>query len=244
MYSFFLLSLQTEKKHVFMSSNILIRVNFIVDKDSNSFSIEKECLKRNDGNKYSLPEVRDDEMHENYPYPSLVVGVKGFRDLDIARRISEGRGISDLSAYIRWYKNLDTYKNSPINGNVMDLYVNPGKNCYYLDRECTNAAVLMIFVAEHCTHYYGIETTLLPCPTGLRDKFSKKYYSTFNNDSVLMISTNENRETMMGRIRRIIPLYMAEAGISECIYKWEDGCVIYVDDNMNSADDDVIMYIM
>lgn len=36
---------------------------------------------------------------------------------------------------------------------------------------------------------------------------------------------------------------MAEAGISECIYKWEDGYVIYSEDNM-SPDDDAIMYIM
>lgn len=209
-----------------MSSNILIRVNFIVDKDSNSFSIEKECLKRNDGNKYSLPEVRDDEMHENYPHPSLVVGVKGFRDLDIARRISEGRGISDLSAYIRWYKNLDTYKNSPINGNIIDLYLNPGENCYYLDRECKNAVVLMTFAIKQSTYFFEPKTTLLPCPTGLRDKFPKKYYRTFDNDSVLMISTGEDRETMMGRIRRIVSLYMAEAGMSESIYNWEGGCVI------------------
>lgn len=181
-------------------------------------------------------------MHDNYP--ALVVSIKSFRHMDIARRMSEGRGLSELLSYLRWDVNLDHQEEPFGNGNIIDLYLNPGENCYYLDRECTNAAVLMIFVAEHCTHYYGIETTLLPCPTGLRDKFSKKYYSTFNNDSVLMISTNENRETMMGRIRRIIPLYMAEAGISECIYKWEDGCVIYVDDNMNSADDDVIMYIM
>ena len=207
-----------------MSSNNLIRVNFIVDKDSKSFPIEKECLKCNDGNKYSLPEVRDDEMHENYP--AIVVSIKSFRHMDIARRMSEGCGLSELLSYLRWGVNTDHREEPFGNGNIIDLYLNPGENCYYLDRECKNAVVLMTFAIKQSTYFFEPKTTLLPCPTGLRDKFPKKYYRTFDNDSVLMISTGEDRETMMGRIRRIVSLYMAEAGMSESIYNWEGGYMI------------------
>lgn len=223
-----------------MSSNNLIRVNFIVDKDSNSFPIEKDWLKYNDGNKYSLYGVIY-EMHENYP--ALVVSIKSFQHMDIARRMSEGRGLCELLSYLRWDVNFDHQEEPFGNGNIIDLYLNPGENCYYLDRECNNAVVLMMFAIRQYTYFFDPKTTLRPCPTGLRDKFPKKYYRAFNHDSVLMISTNEDRKTMIGRIRRIVPLYMAEAGISECIYKWEDGCVIYSEDNMN-PDDDVFMYIM
>ena len=223
-----------------MSSNNLIRVNFIVDKDSKSFPIEKDWLKYNDGNKYSLYGVIY-EMHENYP--ALVTNIQAFKIMDIARKMSEGQGLLDIFSSFTWVLNSDLCEGLPINGNIMDLYLIPGENCYYLDRECNNAVVLMMFAIRQYTYFFVPKTTLRPCPTGLRDKFPKKYYRAFNHDSVLMISTTEERETMMGRIRRIVPLYMAEAGISECIYKWEDGCVIYSEDNMN-PDDDVIMYIM
>ena len=206
-----------------MSSNILIRVNFVIDKDSKSFPSEREWLKHNDNNKYSLYSVVY-EMHENYP--ALVVSIKSFRHMDIARRMSEGRGLSELLSYLRWDVNLD-HKEEPFgNGNIIDLYLNPGENCYYLDKECKNAVVLMMFAIAQPTYFFEPKTTLLPCPTGLRDKFPKKYYRTFDNDSVLMISTGEDRKTMMGRIRRIVSLYTAEAGMSESIYNWEGGCMI------------------
>lgn len=220
-----------------MSSNNLIRVNFIVDKDSNSFPIEKDWLKYNDGNKYSLYSVVY-EMHENYP--AIVVSIKSFRHMDIARRMSEGRGLCEILSYLRWDVNLYHQEKPFGNGNIIDLYLNPGENCYYLDRECTNAVILMIFAIKYFTLIFDPKTILRPCPTGLRDKFLKKYYRAFDNDSMLMISTNEDRETMMGRIRRIVPLYMAEEGISECIYKWEEGCVIYSEDNMKPGNDAVI----
>ena len=206
-----------------MSSNILIRVNFVIDKDSKSFPSEREWLKHNDNNKYSLYSVVY-EMHENYP--ALVVSIKSFRHMDIARRMSEGRGLSELLSYLRWDVNLDHQEKPFGNGNIIDLYLNPGENCYYLDKECKNAVVLMMFAIAQSTYFFGSKTILLPCPTGLRDKFPKKYYRTFDNDSVLMISTGEDRKTMMGRIRRIVSLYTAEAGMSESIYNWEGGCMI------------------
>ena len=223
-----------------MSSNILIRVNFIIDKDSKSFPSEREWLKHNDNNKYSLYSVVY-EIHENYP--ALVVSIKTFRHMNMARRMSEGRGLSEILSYLRWDVNLD-HKEEPFgNGNIIDLYLNPGENCYYLDRECTNAVVLMMSAIRQYTYFFDMETTLCPFPTGLIDKFPKKCYRAFDNDSVLMISTGEDRETMMGRIRRIVSLYMAEAGISDCTYKWEYGCVIYSEDNIN-PDDDAVIYIM
>ena len=99
-----------------MSSNILIRVNFIIDKDSKSFPSEREWLKHNDNNKYSLYSVVY-EMHENYP--ALVASIKTFRHMNMARRMSEGRGLSEILSYLRW---------EPFgNGNIIDLYLNPGR---------------------------------------------------------------------------------------------------------------------
>lgn len=228
----------TEKAH--MSSNNLIRVNLVIDKDSKSFPSEKEWLNKNDYFEHVSTIVKF-EMYEDYP--ALVTNIKAFKAMDIARRMSEGRGLLEILSYLIWDVNVDHCEKLFGNGNIIDLYLNPGENCYYLDRECMNAVVLMMFAIQHYTSFFESETTLCPCPTGLRDKFPKKYYRAFDNDSVLMISTGEDRKTMIGRIRRIVPLYMAEAGISECIYKWEEGCVIYSEDNMN-PDNDAFMYIM
>lgn len=225
-----------------MYSNNLIRINLVIDKDSKSFPSEKDWFNKN----YNFEQARIGlrfEMHEDYP--ALVTNIPCFKIMDIARQMSEGRGLLEILTDFTWVFNLDICEELPINFNVTDLYLIPGENCYYLDRECTNAVVLIICMIREFS-WFTIDMRqrkLYPFPTGLRDKFSKKYHSTFVNGSALMISTTEDRETMMGRIRRIIPLYMAEAGISECIYKWEDGCVIYTEDNMN-PDDDVIMYIM
>ena len=104
-----------------MSSNILIRINFIIDKDSKSFPSEGEWLKHNDDNKYSLYSVIY-EIHENCP--ALVVSIESFRHMDIARRMSEGRGLSELLSYLRWDVNLD-HKEKPFgNGNIILMLSN------------------------------------------------------------------------------------------------------------------------
>lgn len=228
-----------------MSSNNLIRVNLVIDKDSKSFPSEEEWLNKNRNFERARIGARF-EIHEDYL--ALVTNIQAFKIMDIARQMSEGRGLLDIFLSFTWVFNLDICKELPINGDIIDLYLIPGENCYYLDRECTNAVILMICMIREFSFSWSTinmrQRKLHPFPTELRDKFSKKYHSTFVNDSALMISTTEDRETMMGRIRRIVSLYMAEAGISECTYDWEDGCVIYAEDNMNSADDDIIMYIM
>lgn len=200
-----------------MSSNILIRVNFIIDKDSKSFPSEREWLKHNDNNKYSLYSVIY-EIHENYP--ALVASIKTFRHVNIARRMSEERGLSKILSYLRWDVNLD-HKEEPFgNGNIIDLYLNHGENCYYLDRECSNAAVLIF-------------TNPLFSLVKLRDRILESFnVKAYRDGEMLLIDCGrESHDVVIGRMRRIAALCLFQMGVPADHHMINDKFISYVDDN-------------
>lgn len=200
-----------------MSSNNLIRVNLVIDKDSKSFPSEKEWLNKNGNFEYARKGVRF-EMHENYP--ALVTNIQAFKIMDIARQMSEGRGLLEILTDFTWVFNLDLCEELPINFNVTDLYLIPGENCYYLDRECSNAAVLIF------------NDPLCPIPE-LMDRILKSFkVNVYCDGNMLLIDCDkESHDMAMGRMRRIAALCFIQMGIPTDHHMMNDKYISYVNDN-------------
>ena len=201
---------------------VAIRISVVTDNRSISHS---EWLQYNDKFK-DLGIVF--EISDN-GYPSMAMSLTNFTNLDIISWVKIGEGsIEDriynrLSVYRDWQMFLSPsvpFSSMSSMDNIIDLYMTPQSEYYYLDSECSNAAVLIF-------------TDPLFSLVELRDRILESFnVKAYRDGEMLLIDCGrESHDVAMGRMRRMVALYLLQMGVSADHYMINDKFISYVDDN-------------
>ena len=163
----------------------------------------------------------------NNGYPSMAMPLTNFTNLDIISWFKMGEGSIEDRIYNRlsicrdWQMFLSLtvpFSSMSSMDNIIDLYITPQSEHYYLDSECSNAAVL-IFTDPR---FPLIE---------LRDRILKSFKVYRDGNMLLIDCGRESHDVAVGRIRRIAALYLLQMGIPTDRHMINDNFISYVDDN-------------
>ena len=198
---------------------VAIRISIVNDNHSISHS---EWLQYNDKFK-DLGIVFE---ISNNGYPSMAMSLTNFTNLDIISWVKMGEGsIEDriynrLSIYRDWQMFLSPTVPFSSMDNVIDLYMTPQSEHYYLDSECSNAAVIIF------------TDPLFPL-IEVRDRILKSFkVNVYCDGTMLLIDCDkESHDVTMGRIRRVVELCLLQMGIPTDRHMINDKFISYVDDN-------------
>lgn len=162
-------------------------------------------------------------------YPSMAMSLTNFTNLDIISWIKTGEGSIEDRIYNRlsicrdrqMFLSLTVpFSSMSSMDNIIDLYITPQSEYYYLDSECSNAAVL-IFTDPR---FPMVE---------LRDRILKSFkVNVYCDGSMLLIDCGkESHDVVIGRMRRIAALCFFQMGIPADRHMINDKSISYVDDN-------------
>lgn len=201
---------------------VAIRISVVTDNRSISHS---EWLQYNDKFK-DLGIVF--EISDN-GYPSMAMSLTNFTNLDIISWVKIGEGSIEDRIYNRlsicrdWQMFLSLsvpFSSMSSMDNVIDLYMTPQSEYYYLDSECSNAAVLVF--TDPCFPLVEV-----------RDRIIKSFkVNVYCDGSMMLIDCGrESHDVAMGRMRRIAALCFIQMEIPADHYMINDKFISYVDDN-------------
>lgn len=157
-------------------------------------------------------------------YPSMVMTPYNFTCIDMAKWIAIGKESTEKEAYRRLTTclNLQLCAHTPLPSmnNVIDVYITPQSEHYYLDKKCSNAA-LLIFT-------YPL-FSLVELRDRILESFKVKAYR--DGEMLLIDCGRESRDVVIGRMRRIAALCFFQMGIPADRHMINDKLISYVDDN-------------
>lgn len=163
-------------------------------------------------------------------YPSMAMSLTNFTNIDIISWVKTGEGSIEDRIYNRlsicrdWRMFLSLsvpFSSMSSMDNVIDLYMTPQSEYYYLDSGCSNAA-LLIFTSSP-----------FPIPE-LEDRIMLSYKTITHRSKITMLLIDcgkESHDVVMGRIRRIAALCFFQMGIPADRHMINDKLISYVDDN-------------
>lgn len=159
-------------------------------------------------------------------YPSMVMSSNDFANLDLIGWVKIREGIIEDRIYERLSACLDmqTFLHRSLlfssMDNIIDLYMTTQSEHYYLDSECSNAAVLIF------------NDPLCPIPE-LIDRILKSFkVNVYCDGNMLLIDCDkESHDMAMGRMRRIAALCFIQMGIPTDHHMMNDTYISYVNDN-------------
>ena len=146
--------------------------------------------------------------------------------IDMASWVAIGKEGTEKEVYKRLSVclQLQIYATSPIPSldNIIDLYMTPQSEHYYLDSECYNAVLLMITGSP------------FPIPE-LRDRIIQSFKgNTHCYKTMMMIDCGrESHNIAIGRIKRMTSLCFFQMGIPTNHHLIEDVYISYIDDDDN-----------
>lgn len=196
---------------------VAIRISIVNDNRSISHS---EWLQYNDKFKDLgiLFEINDKG------YLSMVMTPYNFMYIDMANWTAIGQESieKEVCKNLSDCMEMHCYANTPLPSmyNAIDLYITSKSNRYYLDSECSNAA-LLIFTGLNSFHVELID----------RITQSFKGRTRHNGDLLLIDCGRESHNTAIGRIRRIAALYLLQMGIPATANMITDHYIALPDNN-------------
>lgn len=198
---------------------VAIRISVVTDNHSISHS---EWLQYNDKFKDLgiVFEISDKG------YPSMAMSSTDFANLDIISWVKIGEGSIEDRIYDRLSVWLDMQTYLPLSfplssmDNIIDLYMTPQSEHYYLDSECSNAAVLMF------------TDKLFPL-IEVRDMILKSFkVNVYRDGNMLLIDCGrKSYDVVMGRMRRMAALCLLQMGVPTDHHMINDKVISYVNDN-------------
>ena len=203
-------------------NTVAIRISIVNDNHSISHS---EWLQYNDKFK-DLGIVF--EISDN-GYPSMAMSLTNFANLDIISWVKMGEGSIEDRIYdrlsvclnLQMFLSLSVpFSSMSSMDNIIDLYMTPQSEHYYLDSECSNAAVLIF------------TDPLFPIAE-LRDRILKSFkVKAYCDGSMLLIDCGrESHDVVMGRMRRMAALCFFQMGIPADHHMISDKSLSYFNDS-------------
>lgn len=164
----------------------------------------------------------------NKGYLSMVMTLTNFLNLDIISWIKVGEGSMEDRIYDRLSVCMNMQMFLPLFStplpipmdNVIDLYMTPQSECYYLDSECSNAAVIIL-------------TDPRSPLTEIRDMILKSFnVNVYHDENMLLIDCGrESHDVVMDRMRRMAALCLLQMGVPTDHHIINDKVISYVGDN-------------
>lgn len=198
---------------------VAIRISIVNDNCSISHS---EWLQYND----KFKELGILFEISNNGYPSMAMSLNNFTNLDIISWIKIEEGSIEDVIYDRLSVWMDMQTFLPLSfplssmDNIIDLYMTPQSEHYYLDSECSNAAVLIF------------TDSLFPIPE-VRDRILKSFkVNVYCDGTMLLIDCDkESHDVTMGRIHRVAALCLLQMGVPTDRHMINDRFISYVNDS-------------
>ncbi len=155
-------------------------------------------------------------------YPSMAMSLTNFTNLDIISWIKTGEGSIEDRIYNRLSVCLALFPPSSMSSmdNVIDLYMTPQSEHYYLDSECSNAAVIIF------------TDPLFPL-VELRDRILQSFkVNVYCDGSTLLIDCGrESHDVVIGRIRRMASLCLFQMEIPASNHLMNNRYIAYANNN-------------
>lgn len=161
-------------------------------------------------------------------YLSMVMTPTVFANMDLIGWIKIGEGSMEDRIYDRLsvYLDMQTFLHRlfsplhiPSTDNIIDLYMTPQSEHYYLDSQCSNAAVLMF------------TDKLFPL-TEVRDMILKSFkVNVYRDENMMLVDCGrESRDITIGRIQRMASLYLLQMGIPTSNHVMSAIHIAYIND--------------